>query len=138
VARESHSLLDALAMVSLLLQAEGALAQASIKSKTGGGTPGALQHIAVTANTNTGLVIAYVDGVPVPLTATYGPGSISGTFSTVHNLYLGRRQDASPEGNEWGSAYFPGLLDEISLYSSELSESEIQAIVAAGAGGKCR
>jgi len=41
----------ALAMVSLLLQAEGALAQASIKSKTGGGTP------------ETGIAIFYSDAM---------------------------------------------------------------------------
>lgn len=98
---------------------------------------GTLQHIAATANTNTSVVQAFVNGVAVPLVNVFGPSSFSGTLSTVHHLYIGRREDVSVEG-EAGAAYFPGLIDELSLYSVELSQSQIGAIVNAGVNGKCR
>jgi hypothetical protein len=81
-------------------------------------------------------VAAYVNGSGVPLTVVYGPSTFSGTFAPVSNLYLGRRQDPSIEGQA-GAAYFPGVLDEVSLYSTQLSQNQIQTIVNAGNAGKC-
>jgi hypothetical protein len=100
-------------------------------------TFGTLQHVAVTANTVTGTVHVFVNGIEAPLANVFGPSSFSGNFSVVHNLYLGRRQDASIEGIS-GAGYFPGELDEITLYSAELQQNDIQRIVLAGRGGKCR
>ena len=97
-----------------------------------------MQHIAATANTNTSVVAAYVDGVAVPLTAVYGPSTFSGTFAAVPYLYLGRREDFGVSEGVAGAAYFPGILDEVSLYSTELSQSQIVSIVDAGLNGKCR
>ena len=35
------------------------------------------------------------------------------------------------------SEYFPGLVDEVSLYNRALTAPEVQAIYQAGNGGKC-
>ena len=80
---------------------------------------------------------AYVNGVAVPLTVVFGPATLSGTFVSVPNLYLGRREDAGVEGQA-GAGYFAGSLDEISLYSAELTQTQIQTIVSAGSSGKCQ
>jgi hypothetical protein len=98
---------------------------------------GQTQHIAATANLTTSSVNAYVNGVAVPLTVVYGPASLGGTFAPVTHLYLGRREDPGLEGQA-GAAYFPGMLDEVSLYSTALTQSQIEAIVSAGSAGKCQ
>jgi hypothetical protein len=98
---------------------------------------GELQHIAATANSNTSVVQAYLNGINVPLFNVSGPPSFSGNFFTVHHLYLGRRQEVKVEGRG-GAAYFPGVMDEISLYSVELSQNQITNIFSAGLNGKCR
>jgi hypothetical protein len=98
---------------------------------------GKLQHLAATADTNTSTVRAYVNGVVVPVVNVFGPSSFSGTFSPVTHLYIGRRQDVSVEGLP-GAGYFPGLIDEVSLYGVALTQSQIQSIVNAGVNGKCR
>lgn len=98
---------------------------------------GKLQHIAATADTNTSTVRAYVNGSGVSLVNVFGPSYFSGTFSPVTQLYIGRRQDVSVEGVA-GAGYFPGLIDEASLYAVALTQSQIQSIVNAGVNGKCR
>ena len=98
---------------------------------------GKMQHLAVAANLTASSVNAYVNGVAVPLTVVYGPGTLGGTFFPVTNLYLGRREDASVEG-QTGAAYFPGVLDEVSLYSTALTQNQIVSIVNAGSAGKCQ
>lgn len=106
-------------------------------SGPGAVTFGKMQHIAATANLSTSGVSAYVNGVGVPLTVVYGPTTLGGTFSPVTNLYLGRREDPSVEGQA-NAAYFPGILDEVSLYSTALTENQIVSIVNAGNAGKCQ
>jgi hypothetical protein len=108
------------------------------ESAPGAITFGQMQHIAATANTNTSVVAAYINGAAVPLTVAYGPSTFSGTFSAVPYLYLGRREDFGVGEGVPGAAYFPGILDEISLYSAELSQSQITSIVSAELNGKCR
>lgn len=98
---------------------------------------GETQHIAATANLSTSSVNAYVNGVAVPLTVVYGPATLGGTFAPVTHLYLGRREDPSLEGQA-GAAYFPGMLDEVSLYSTALTQNQIESIVSAGGAGKCQ
>jgi Concanavalin A-like lectin/glucanases superfamily len=98
---------------------------------------GQTQHIVATANLSTSSVNAYVNGVAVPLTVVYGPATLGGTFAPVTHLYLGRREDPGLEGQA-GAAYFPGMLDEVSLYSTALTQSQIEAIVSAGSAGKCQ
>lgn len=96
------------------------------------------QHIAVTANTSTGLVKAYVNGQQAPLLSDFGPATLSGSLSNVNGLFIGRRQSsATPEGVP-GSGHYRGLVDELDVYSAELSQAEIQSIFDAGTAGKCR
>lgn len=57
-------------------------------------------------------------------------------------LYLpaekdGRREDPSVEGQA-AAAYFSGMLDEVSLYSTALTQNQIESIVNAGSAGKCQ
>lgn len=75
-----------------------------------------MQHLAATANTTTSVVAAYINGVAVPLTVVYGPSAFSGTFPAVPYLYVGRREDLGVGEGVAGAAYFPGILDEVSLY----------------------
>jgi len=98
---------------------------------------GKLQHLAATADTNTSIVRAYVNGSAVSLVNVFGPSSFSGTFSPVTHLYIGRREDVNVEGVA-GAGYYPGLIDEASLYAVALTQSQIQSIVNAGINGKCR
>jgi len=90
---------------------------------------GKFQHIAATADTNTSTLAVYLNGAEVPMHIQVGSAAFSGTFNVVPNLFLG----------QWnaGSGFFPGVLDEISLYSTVLSQSQIQAIFNAGSAGKC-
>jgi hypothetical protein len=68
----------------------------------------------------------YVDGVLVGT-----PTAVTGQIvSSAHNLQIGH-DSSNPR-------YFNGLIDEASLYTRALLVSEIQAIYAAGAAGKCR
>ena len=131
--------LTAAGAVGVLLRTSSSPTETGSKFESAGGiiTFGKFQHIAVTVDTNTSAIGAYVNGSGVPLTDVYGPSTFSGTFAPVSNLYLGRREDASVEGQA-GAAYFPGALDEISLYSTELSQGQVQAVVNAGSAGKCR
>ena len=98
---------------------------------------GQTQHIAATANLTTSSVNAYVNGVAAPLSVVYGPATLGGTFSPVTHLYLGRREDPSVEGQA-AAAYFPGMLDEVSLYSTALTQNQIESIVSAGSAGECQ
>ena len=106
-------------------------------SAPGAVTFGQMQHIAATADLTSSAVSAYVNGVNVPLTVVYGPATLGGTFSPVSSLYLGRREDAGLEGQA-AAAYFPGVLDEVSLYSTALTQNQIISIVNAGSAGKCQ
>lgn len=108
------------------------------ESAPGAVTFGRLQHIAAVADTNSSSVTAYVNGTSLPLTVMYGPSSFSGTLWPVSHLYLGRREDLSVGEGAPGAAYFPGILDEVTLYSTALSQTQIQSIVNAGLNGKCR
>jgi hypothetical protein len=82
-------------------------------------------HIAATWD-STSLVL-YVNGSPK---AQAAPG-----FSTIGDssctFSIGASGSCAP------SQYFPGLVDEMSLYNRALSANEIAAIYQAGAAGKC-
>ncbi len=85
------------------------------------------QHVAVTYNKTSGLGVLYVNGSVV---YSYNLGTF--TPRTGLDLYLGFR----PPTAQYSSIY-NGLIDEVSLYSRALSQSEIQGIVNAGTAGKC-
>src|SRR6266496_2206981 len=84
------------------------------------------QHVAVTYDKTSGQARLYLNGAVVA-------DSNLGIFKpeTSGNLFLGRR----PAGN--GTMSYNGLLDEVSIYSRALADTEIQSIYNAGAAGKC-
>jgi hypothetical protein len=82
------------------------------------------QHVALTYDKAGGLAVIYVNGTIVAQT---NMGSF--TPLTSSDLWLGRR----PAPN----VFYPGMLDEISVYNRALSQSEIQSIYAADGAGKC-
>ena len=85
---------------------------------------GEFAHVALTRAATDGLTRIYVNGL---LAATS-----SNTSSVAFNnqVRLGYSVDSE-------SSRFPGLIDEATFYNRTLSQAEIQAIHAAGEGGKC-
>src|SRR5581483_6432282 len=64
----------------------------------------------------------------------YGNGNLVGSFGGAFSGNAG----SFVIGNRWNiNKAINGLVDEVSLYSRSLSPAEIQAIYAAGTGGKC-
>lgn len=87
-----------------------------------------LQHVAVAANTATGLVKAYVNGLEVDLHVVLGPAMISGSLSNVNHLFIGRRQSSATVEGVLGANHYKGLIDELELFSRDLAPCEIRAI----------
>jgi uncharacterized membrane protein YkvA (DUF1232 family) len=91
---------------------------------------GAFQNVVASYDSVTEQVALYVNGARVPLTATYGPTTLSGQLFPVHNLFIGRRQDDNtPEGIA-GAAHYKGLVDELRVFNRTLTAEELQAIAA--------
>ncbi len=86
------------------------------------------QHIAVTINTTTNTAKAYVNGSPVTFTQNLGSG-IGGQLRLANSNFLGQR--------EAGNGLYKGLIDEASIYSTELTAAQVSAIFNAGSAGKC-
>jgi uncharacterized repeat protein (TIGR01451 family) len=86
----------------------------------------AWQHVAFTYNRANGILVIYVNGVPIQ---QQNVGTI--TPKTQTDLLLGRRQAAGSNRS------FLGLIDEPSLYNRDLTAAEIQAIFLSGSRGKC-
>jgi hypothetical protein len=84
-------------------------------------------HAAMTYDSSTGANTIYVNG-----TADGGRTRPNGITSNTTNVYIGR-QDSS-----FAPRFFAGEIDEVEIFNRVLSQSEIQAIVAAGAFGKCK
>jgi hypothetical protein len=86
------------------------------------------QHIALTYVRSNGLASIYRNGILVAQTTL-------GSFipNTTGNVLLGERTylGGAPQ------VHYVGNLDELSLYSRALSQSEIQSIYFTGSGGKC-
>jgi hypothetical protein len=85
------------------------------------------QHVAMTYDKTSGLAVLYLNGAIV---AEKNLGSF--TPQTSYNLYLGRRPGGVAAAYSWA-----GLMDEVSLYSRALDQTEIQAIYNAGSTGRC-
>jgi len=85
------------------------------------------QHVALTYERTSGLAAMYINGNRVAQTNL-------GIFTpqTSFPFYVGVR----PSG-PFQNIYFPGVIDELSLYARALSQAEFQAIHAAGTAGKC-
>ena len=96
---------------------------------------GKWKHVALTADAVTGIVLLYLNGVPVELNFN---GSISGLFADVSHLFIGQREGSdTPEGAA-GALNFKGLIDEVGVYNRALSAVEIRAIFNARTRGKCK
>ncbi len=96
---------------------------------------GQFQHVAVTYNATGGTLAAFINGANVPLS---GGMILSGAIQPSNNHFIGRRQDAANSEGNVGAGYFKGSIDELSIYSRALSQSEIQAVFNAGSDGKCQ
>lgn len=84
------------------------------------------QHIAVTVNTTTGTARAYLNGNAVTLDG----GAFGGQLLSASENFIGARQTSD--------SFFNGLIDEASVYNSELSAAQVQTIFNAGSAGKCK
>jgi hypothetical protein len=91
--------------------------------------PNQFQHVALTYDRNSGLVVLYRNGAVVAQ-------QVLGSFipQTSYDLLLGHR----PFGFQGSPFSFAGELDEITLYNRALSIQELQNIFAAGPAGKCK
>ncbi|HRI04239.1 MAG TPA: carboxypeptidase regulatory-like domain-containing protein [Pyrinomonadaceae bacterium] len=89
-------------------------------------TPSSWNHVAVTRNGST--LSIYINGV------LSGSVANSTNFSEINDLQIGRD---IMSGNDLGGRSFQGMLDEVSIYRSALSPTEIAAIYNAGSVGKC-
>src|SRR6266700_2178255 len=85
-------------------------------------------HVAMTYNAISNKLSIYVNG------ALDAAATVSGTMiTTTEPVYIGG--DPYPGCAQY---YFPGLIDEPTIYNRALSGTEISAIYSAGCGGKCR
>src|SRR5205814_6548083 len=90
---------------------------------------GHFHHVALTLDRNsTSGGHFYVDGNPV---LTFNPTSEAGDLSNDQPVRMGNHP--TPGFN----AFLRGLIDEPTLYSRDLTASEIQDIFRAGSAGKC-
>jgi hypothetical protein len=87
--------------------------------------------VALTYDQAAGIATIYLNGniVAQQTLGAFAP-------QTSYPLWMGHRPNDVP-GNSTYGASLGGLLDELSLYSRALSQSEIAAIYNAGANGKC-
>jgi uncharacterized repeat protein (TIGR01451 family) len=85
-------------------------------------------HFALTFNNATDTAAFYVNGVQhAASTVTFSIGYDS------HPLLIGAESD-----NESLAHFFPGKIDEVSIYNRALNEKEIQGIIAADSAGICK
>ena len=99
-----------------------------VNSPAGALAANTFQHVAVTYDKGSGIGAAYLNGVMVDQANL-------GVFRpmTLGDVYFGLRPSDAGAGTRYA-----GLMDEVSLYDRALSAAEIQAIYAAGSGGKCQ
>lgn len=91
--------------------------------------PNAFHHVALTFDKASGAAQLYLDGAPAG-EPRFFPGV---TPQTSYDLYLGRRP-----GGPGPVTQLSGAMDEVSIYDRALKQSEIESIVRAARGGKCR
>ena len=90
---------------------------------------GQWQHVAAAVNTTAGTAQIWINGQTIPLTAVFGPATLSGTLFNVNQQYIGRRQDPNTAG---GGGHFRGAIDEVRLYGRVLTLTEIQSRIQSG------
>jgi hypothetical protein len=90
---------------------------------------GAWHHVAAIMSTNAGLSL-YVDG-----TLISSNSSVTSAVNYTGWWRIGENNTATWP-NSPANTYFPGMIDEISIYGGALSANEIAAIFNAGSSGK--
>ena len=89
---------------------------------------GAWTHVAMTYDSATQKLILYVNGVK----DTEVPGITGPIISTTQPVFIGGTpQSCFPY-------YFPGIIDEPTIYNRALTATEISAIYSGGCAGKCK
>jgi hypothetical protein len=87
---------------------------------------GAWTHVAMTYDTTTSNLVLYVNGVQDGVVSNIvGP-----VISTTQPLFIG--------GVPCVPYYFPGIIDEPTIYNRALTATEISSIYSAGGAGKCK
>lgn len=89
-------------------------------------SPGAWHHVVATRDSSD-VIKLYVDGQSTGTFLRQAPKAESTSGSS---FAIGGWDDGHSE-------FFPGLIDEVSVYNRALSASEVQAIFNAGSAGKC-
>jgi probable HAF family extracellular repeat protein len=92
------------------------------------------KHIAMTADTTTGRVTLFLNGVAVQ---DEYPG-LSGQFVRVPHLFFGQRQRSDTEEGPGMAMHYRGLIDEVQLFNRALAPKEIKTIYQAGRKGVCK
>ena len=88
----------------------------------------AWSHVAATYDAASGVLTIYVNGVAASST-TLSSQNIFATDAPI---------DIGSEADDGAGRYFPGLIDEVEVFSRALTQSEIQSIYNAGSFGKCK
>lgn len=87
-------------------------------TKTFGNIPPNFQHLALTIDSLSGNVAAYLNGI---LLANHNYGNITGSWSdAAHPWVVGAKKDGNVQ-----SEYFSGLIDEVAFYDTTLAVSNI-------------
>ncbi|MFV8570620.1 DUF4347 domain-containing protein, partial [Marinobacter sp. SBS5] len=81
--------------------------------------PGEWAHIAVTYDGISGEIITYVNGVQVGDAFSRPPGEIGDVYATFDELRIGGRENATDQR-------FSGLIDEVRIWDTTRTETEIQ------------
>jgi uncharacterized repeat protein (TIGR03803 family) len=92
------------------------------------------KHIALTADTTTGRVTLFLNGVVVQ--DAY-PG-LTGQFVRVPHLFFGQRQRNDTDEGPGMAMHYKGLIDEVQLFNRALAPSEILTMYQAGGRGVCK
>ena len=96
---------------------------------------GSWKHVALTADTTTGRVMLFLNGVAVQ---DQGILELTGQFARVQHLFFGQRQGSDTDEGPGGAMHYRGLIDEVQLFNRALAPSEILTIYQAGPKGVCK
>jgi uncharacterized repeat protein (TIGR03803 family)/probable HAF family extracellular repeat protein len=128
--------------VSLYMDSDGNLVtqlQADTGAFSWSGSPvikydGNWKHIALTADTTTGTIRIFLNGV----TVQDEHQELTGHFVSVPYLFIGQRQRSDTDEGPGGAMHYRGLIDEVQLFNRALAPSEILTIYQAGPKGVCK
>jgi hypothetical protein len=92
------------------------------------------KHIALTADTTTGTIRLFLNGV----TVQDEHQELTGHFVSVPYLFIGQRQGSDTAEGPGRAMHYRGLIDEVQLFNRALAPSEILTIYQAGRKGVCK